>query len=68
MLLQGRSWSDFVSAVVKQDVMIDNVPLWVQLFYCLRCGARNEAVEIVSQVRPLSSCLWFICSATVPVG
>ncbi|XXQ29614.1 Nuclear pore protein [Plasmodiophora brassicae] len=34
---------------MKQDVMIDNVPLWVQLFYCLRCGARNEAVEIVSQ-------------------
>ena len=30
------------------DIVVDGVPLWAQLFYCLRCGGRHEAVELLA--------------------
>lgn len=37
------------SFLVKLD-LVNEVPLWPQLFYCLRAGAVDEAVDLASMV------------------
>ena len=44
-------WMSGVCVCAAQDSLLDGQPIWALVYYCLRCGDKKAAQQVIDKVR-----------------